>query len=121
MALFEWASAHDFLGREADAIPLYRAAITHGLTEPRHTQAVIQLASSLRNVGEATQAAALLGDLEPDGAVGAAPKAFLALALHDLGRLDEALAVALEALATTLPQYGRAVAAYADELRGDRS
>ena len=57
-------------------------------------------------------------DLEamPDDVHGPGRDAFLALALHDAGRPTEALAVALRRLAPTLPEYGRAVAAYADEL-----
>lgn len=115
-ALFELASAHDFLGREADAIPLYRAALTAGLGPDRHSQAVIQLASSLRNVGDARAAVELLRTLEADEHTGAAARAFLALALHDLGHHDEALRVALTALAPILPRYARAVEQYAHDL-----
>jgi len=114
-ALYELASAHDLVGREADAVPLYRAAIAGGLDAEHRPFAVIQLASSLRNVGEAAEAVALLEAL-PDDAHAPGRDAFLALALHDAGRPTEALAVALRRLAPTLPEYGRAVAAYADEL-----
>ena len=34
-ALYEWASVHDFLGREPEAIPLYRAARDAGLSADR--------------------------------------------------------------------------------------
>lgn len=117
-AVFEWASVHDFLGREADAIPLYRDALGRGLSGTKRTQAEIQLASSLRNVGRPDEAVRVLERVHPDLAVGAAPQAFLALALRDLGQHDRALAVALGALAGTLPQYSRAVSAYAAELQG---
>lgn len=115
-ALFEEASAHDFLGEEAAAIPLYRRALEVGLDEPRRSQAVIQLASSLRNVGDARGAVELLVDFRGHESVGDASDAFLALALHDVGRHADALRVALNALAKTLPQYGRAVVAYSKEL-----
>ncbi|MBE3078589.1 tetratricopeptide repeat protein [Clavibacter michiganensis] len=114
-AHFELACAHDFVGREAEAVPLYRTALDGGLDPEHRPLAVIQLASSLRNVGEAEQAVALL-EAMPDDAHAPARDAFLALALHDAGRPAEALAVALRRLAATLPEYGRAVAAYADEL-----
>ena len=39
--------------------------------------------------------------------------AFLALALHDVGRHDEALAVSLSALAPHLPRYQRSLTNYA--------
>jgi hypothetical protein len=120
-ALFELASAHDLVGREAEAVPLYRAALDGGLDPQHRPLAVIQLASSLRNIGRAAEAVALLETM-PDDAHAPGRDAFLALALHDAGRPTEALALALRRLAPTLPEYGRAVAAYADELAdGDRA
>jgi len=50
-----------------------------------------------------------------DGAVAA----FRALALVDLGREREAVAVALTALATYLPRYNRSIARYAQQLIDD--
>lgn len=115
-ALFEQASVYDFLGRETDAIPLYRQAIASGLDGDRLPQALIQLASSLRNVGEHGAAIDILAGMESSTVAGDAHRAFLALSLFDAGRPGEALAVALRALAKTLPLYGRAVSAYASEL-----
>jgi len=79
---------------------------------------MIQLASSLRNLGNAAEAAALLFDElhacsdELDGAV----RAFLALALVDLGREREAVSVSLAALSKYLPRYNRSLARYATEI-----
>ncbi|RIJ59692.1 tetratricopeptide repeat protein, partial [Clavibacter phaseoli] len=101
-ALFELACAHDFVGREAEAVPLYRAALAGGLGPEHEPLAVIQLASSLRNVGEPEQAVALL-EAMPDDAHAPGRDAFLALALHDAGRPTEALALALRRLAPALP------------------
>ncbi|VXB60222.1 tetratricopeptide repeat protein [Nocardioides sp. AX2bis] len=115
-ALFELASAYDFVGRETDAVPLYRAALDAGVAGSREPQAVIQLASSLRNTGNAEEAVDLLTDLPGDPVNGPATDAFLALALRDCGRPDEALRVALRALAPLCNTYERAVNQYADEL-----
>lgn len=82
-AVYEWASVHDYLGREAEAVPLYRAALDAGLSGDRRPQAVIQLASSLRDLGEASAAVNLLRDHPQDTVTGSAAQAFLALALHD--------------------------------------
>jgi tetratricopeptide (TPR) repeat protein len=112
-ALYEWASVHDFLGLEADAIPLYRAALDAGLAGDREPQAIIQLASSLRNVGDPEAAVQLLEGRTDDPMLGPAVQAFLALALYDAGRPRDALQVALGALAPTLPRYRGAVAGYA--------
>ncbi|WP_431277278.1 tetratricopeptide repeat protein [Leifsonia poae] len=119
VALFESAGARDFAGREAEAEPLYRRALELGLEEPQRAQAMIQLASTLRNLGRADESVALLQrELaeHPEHPLADAARAFLALALHDAGEPTAALRVALAALAPRLPQYGRAVAAYAEEL-----
>lgn len=115
-ALFEQASVYDFLGRETDAIPLYRQAIAAGLDGDRLPQALIQLASSLRNTGKPEAAIEIIAGMESSIVAGDAHQAFLALSLFDAGRPGDALAVALRALAKTLPLYGRAVSAYASEL-----
>lgn len=110
---FERASLHDLLGEEEAAIRHYRAALAVGLDSERQGYAVIQLASTLRNVGRAEEAAALLQTLRDDERLGGAARAFLALAFHDLGRPDEALSLVLTDLAETLPLYGRALGEYA--------
>jgi 8-oxo-dGTP pyrophosphatase MutT (NUDIX family) len=114
VALFERASLHDFLGEESDAIPLYRAALDAGLGEERRTQAVIQLASSLRNTGAHSGAIALLQKVDRADPLWASAQAFLSLALLDDGKAAPALRTALRALAPSLPAYGSAVRRYAD-------
>jgi tetratricopeptide (TPR) repeat protein len=115
VGLFERGSALDSTGHADLAVPLYRAALHAGLTGSRRRRATIQLASSMRNLGDAQEAANLLGaemhatSDELDGAV----RAFLALALADLGREREALAISLTALAGYLPRYNRSLARYA--------
>ncbi|HKX40281.1 MAG TPA: tetratricopeptide repeat protein [Burkholderiaceae bacterium] len=119
IGLFERGAAQDSTGHPDRAVPLYRAALTAGLSGLRRRRAIIQLASSLRNLGDAKQAASLLTEElragapdELDGAV----RAFLALALVDLGREREAVAVGLEALSHYLPRYNRSLARYAGAL-----
>ena len=67
-------------------------------------------------MGEFEAAIRVLEDVEENDVAGDAHRAFLALALFDAGRPDQALRVALEALAKTLPLYRRAVTGYAAEL-----
>ena len=116
LAVFEIAGELDEAGREAEAIPRYREALEAGLVDPERSRAIVQLASSLRNVGELDEALTLLDAAVLDAGLAASVAAFRALVLHDLGRHDEALATALGALAPTLPAYRISVAAYADEL-----
>jgi len=118
VAIFERGCARDSTGRPDLAVPLYRAALNTGLSGLRRRRAVIQMASSLRNLGDPVEAARLLaaeigaGSDELDGAV----CAFLALALADLGREREALSCSLVALSNYLPRYNRSLARYAVDL-----
>ncbi|MDQ1128712.1 tetratricopeptide repeat protein [Microbacterium sp. SORGH_AS_0888] len=119
VALFELAGAYDSAGQEADAEPRYRRALAVGLDEQRRVQAVIQLASTLRNLGRLDEALGMLraeAERTHDGGMDDAVAAFLALALASVGREREGLAVALAALAPHLPRYTRSVAGYAAEL-----
>jgi len=79
---------------------------------------VIQLASSLRNLGHAEESVALLTaelDAGPDD-LDDVVHAFLALALTSVGRERDAVSVALTALAPHLARYNRSLAAYARDL-----
>jgi hypothetical protein len=122
-AAFERASAFDSTGHSDRAVPLYREALELGLQGSRRRRAVIQMSSSLRNLGQAPESVALLraereaGSDELDDAV----SAFLALALVDTGREREAVSLALGALAPHLPRYQRSLANYAGELTDQSS
>ena len=117
-ATFEHAAAFDSTGRPDLAVPLYRSALDAGLQGIRRRRAVIQMSSSLRNLGEPQRAVDLLSaELEAaDDELTGAVRAFLALALVDVGREREATAVALEALSKYLPRYNRSLARYAQDL-----
>jgi tetratricopeptide (TPR) repeat protein len=118
---FERGGAYDSGGQPEEAVPLYREALERGLPEGLRRRAVIQLASSLRNLGQAEESVALLraeldaGPDELDDAV----RAFLALALADTGHEREAVSFALAALARHLPRYQRSLANYARLLVGE--
>lgn len=120
IASFERASARDSTGQSDKAIPLYRAALAAGLTGLRRRRATIQLASSLRTVGEIAESEALLrAELEqPSDELDGAVRAFLALALVEAGREREAVSVSLLALSKYLPRYNRSLARYAERLIG---
>ncbi len=115
VAAFERACAWDSTGHSDLAVPLYRQALETGLTGIRRRRAVIQMSSSLRNIGRADESVVLLtaereaGHDELDDAVAAT----LALALTDVGREREAVSVAVAALAPHLPRYQRSMANYA--------
>jgi Flp pilus assembly protein TadD len=115
VAAFERACAFDSTGHSDRAVPLYRQAHELGITGIRRRRTIIQLASSLRNIGQAHESVELLtaerqrGSDELDDAVSAT----LALALTSVGREREAVSIAVAALAPHLPRYQRSMANYA--------
>ncbi|HUS31527.1 MAG TPA: tetratricopeptide repeat protein [Kofleriaceae bacterium] len=89
------AYEHDREGREKEAVKFYDEAWRAGVPEPQRKRFLVGYASTLRNVGRAEEAVAILGE-----AVAAYPDypalvAFLALALADAGHPKAALATML--------------------------
>jgi hypothetical protein len=118
IGMFELAGANDSTGHPEKAAPLYQQALAAGLSGLRRRQAVIQLASTLRNLGRPEESLDLLtvereaGSDELDDAV----IAFMALALVDGGREKEAVALTVTALARHLTRYNRSLTNYAKDL-----
>jgi hypothetical protein len=114
IGIFERAAALDSTGHSDLAVPLYEQALGLRLTGIRRRRAVIQMSSSLRNLGRSAESVTFLtaelaaGSDELDDAV----RGFLALALTDVGREREAVSLALRALAPHLPRYQRSLANY---------
>ena len=117
VGLFERGAAFDSTGSPDRAVPLYEAALAAGLEGERRRRAVIQMASSLRNLGDPGRALELLRAeaARPSDGLDDAVATFTALALVDLGREREAVGVALTAPVPHLPRYNRSVARYAGD------
>ncbi|MFI6853363.1 tetratricopeptide repeat protein [Streptomyces sp. NPDC050416] len=118
---FERACAWDSTGHSDQAVPLYREALDLGLAgvspyKARRTK--IQLASSLRNIGQAAEGVKLLeAELDaPSDELDDPVRYFLALCLSSLGRDREALSLALGTLAPHMARYQRSAAYYAQAL-----
>lgn len=115
VALFEVGGAHDSTGRTEAAVGYYERAVAAGLSGVRRRRVSIQMASSLRELGQPERALALIdaekgrGSDEYDGALAMCE----ALTLAKLGRDREGLSVALIALAPHLPRYQRSTVNYA--------
>ena len=118
IGLFEQGCAQDSTGHPDRAVVKYQAALDTGLTGLRRRRAVIQMSSSLRNLGDAATAVKLLtAELDaPADELDGAVRAVLALALVDAGREREAVAHCLMALSKYLPRYNRSMARYAQKL-----
>ncbi|GAA1524476.1 tetratricopeptide (TPR) repeat protein [Microbacterium ginsengiterrae] len=121
VALFERAGARDSAGAELAAKALYRQALDGGLDEERRVRATIQLASTLRNLGEIEESLRMLREEHdrPGIILHDEVAAFYALALASSGDTAAATSVALETLAPHLSRYHRSVTAYARALGGD--
>lgn len=118
IAAYERGGSWDSTGHPDRAIPLYRAALAAGLGGSRRRQATIQLASSLRNLGEVGEAVALLEDELGYGSddLDDAVRVFLALALTDAGREREAVSLLIGAITPRMTRYRRSATAYAEAL-----
>jgi hypothetical protein len=118
VALYETGSAWDSTGAPGQAIAFYQAALDAGLQPDRRRQTVIQLASSLRNVGRAEEAVAVLRAERqvPSDDLDAQLDAFLALALADAGQAREGVGVAVAALGNLVQRYHRSLVAYGEEM-----
>ena len=117
--VYEYANVLDYLGREREAIPLYREALKKGLSGKYRDMCLIQLASSLRLVGDLNESYEILSDLygktgEPSSLL------FLSLTLIGLGRKDDALCMMLRHVLGGsegfLEEYRRALTQYINEI-----
>ena len=122
-ALFEKACARDSIGVEDGAEPLYRAALATGRLDPyRRVRATLQLASTLRILGQLDESEAMLvaerdrRAVERDAPLDDELNATLALTWIAQGRSTEAAALALTALAPHLSRYRRSVLGNATEI-----
>lgn len=119
---YQTAWAHDVLGREAEAVPHYEAALAgSGLTADDRRGALLGLGSTYRTLGRYEEAVALL-----EGAVDAFPedgalRAFLAMALYNTGRHHDSVRLLLTLVAETsgdpsVRAYRPAIEHYARDL-----
>jgi hypothetical protein len=128
VASFERGCAADSTGHPDEAIALYEAALTGGLSGYRRRRALIQLSSSLRNLGRPERGIVLL---EAERAAGAADAeaaeaatlddalvCTLALCLADAGRAREGVGLMVAAMAPKLPRYQRSMAFYGKDMAG---
>jgi cyanophycin synthetase len=116
------AGAYDSAGREEEAVAPYRAALAAGLNESEDLRARIQLASTLRNVGEFEEAVRILTQVCAENPEHRAARAFLALALTSAGHGDRAVSELLDLMLTNpgpLEAYQRSLRWYADDLLAD--
>ena len=118
---YQCASSMDVAGREADAVPYYKRAISLGLDREFLQHAFIGLGSTYRTLGKYKKAKETLQEgmeLFPNNN---ALKAFYAMTLYNLKKHDEAMEILLRVMVETsndqaVQNYQRAIKYYADKL-----
>lgn len=119
---YEAACVHDYLGREADAVPYYEAAIASDmLPDDLLRSAFVGLGSTYRALGRYALAEQTLRRGLARFADAAEMQAFLAMALHNLGRSKEAVELLLRVLAESsrdphVQAYREAILFYAGDV-----
>jgi tetratricopeptide (TPR) repeat protein len=118
---YELGGEHDSAGREEEAIPHYERALELGLPEELVPRALLQLGSSLRNVGRNDEAIALFDDAVARYPDDAALRLFRAFALATAGRDRDALVDVLDLArmrieAPEIERYRRSLEYYTREL-----
>lgn len=120
-AKFELANALDYLGRESEAIPLYEEAIRMGLSAEYHAYALLQLGSSLRNVGRVDEAVQMLTDAEQRYPKIPSISMFRGLSLYSQGNHAEALKAVLKAMlshvqSSDIKRYKQGIENYVEDI-----
>lgn len=121
-AQFEYAGALDYQGREAEAVASYRRAQELGLSGDDLPRLYVQLGSTLRNIGQKSEAETFLAEGHARFPYHAGIQAFHALALLSVGRCPEAVITLLDLVTSradhiALDGYDRALRSYTDDLR----
>ena len=119
VALYHLGSAHDSAAHEAEAVEPYRRALAGGLDPEMALAARIQLASTLRNVGETRESVEILEAAVAEHPQHRAARMFLSLALVSDGRPLDAVQILLDLLLTNPgppEHYARSLRNYTDDL-----
>jgi len=96
---YQAACVHDSLGREAQAVPFYLAAMSGELSVEHLRSAYLGLGSTYRALGQYPEAERTLREGLTRFPDAAELRTFLAMALHNLGKSKQAVELLLTVLA----------------------
>ena len=118
---YEAACVHDYLGREAEAVPFYLAAISGHLSPEQLRSAYLGLGSTYRALGQYPSAEHTLREGLARFPDAWELKTFLAMSLHNLGKSKQAVELLLTVLAETTGDkhvrgYREAILFYAQDI-----
>ena len=114
-------NVYDYLGQEMKAIPLYEEALEMGLKDEWEAYALIQLGSSLKNVGKLNDALEVLTEAETRFPHLLSISMFLGITLHHANRESEGMKTVLKAVmrqmkTTDIERYSFALDNYINKL-----
>ena len=118
---YEVACVHDYLGREAAAVPFYLAAIAAGLSGEQLRGAYLGLGSTYRALGQYQEALATFDEGLRKFPNATELKVFKSMALYNVGSNKDAIAGLLAVVVQTssdqtIQSYRRAITLYAEDL-----
>ena len=118
---YELGGEHDSAGRPDEAVPHYERALALGLPDELLPGCLLQLGSTLRNLGRVDEALVLFDDGLEQFPEHVSLRLFRAFALADLGREREALVDVLNLARTRIDapevqRYARSLENYTREL-----
>lgn len=118
---YQAACAHDFLGREAQAVPFYLAALSGSLSTEHLRSAYLGLGSTYRALGQYSEAERTLREGLARFPEAAELKVFFAMTLHNLGQSKQAVELLLTVLADSsgdaqIQSYRDAILFYAQDI-----
>ncbi|MFI7707274.1 tetratricopeptide repeat protein [Nonomuraea sp. NPDC049480] len=116
---YQTAWVHDQLGLETEAVPYYESALAgHGLSPEDRLGAYTGYGSTLRVLGRYEEALGAFGRGLAEFPGDPALRTFMAMALHNVGRPEEAVSTLLKVVAESdkAGGYRRAIEYYADNL-----
>lgn len=118
---YQIAWCNDVLEKEAEAIPFYRKAIECGLDEKSLKGAYLGLGSTLRTLGNYSEAKKILGEAMQLFPQNNEFKVFYSMALYNTNEIEDALYILLNLLVDTtndenISAYSKAIRYYSDKL-----
>lgn len=119
--LYQLAWTHDVLGLEREAVPYYERSLALALPPEQRAGALLGLGSTYRTLGEYQRAKTVLQQGAEEYPERAEFRAFLAMALYNLGEHSLGMGILLKLLADTsvnpgIQEYRKAISFYADKL-----
>lgn len=119
---YEYGGVYDYLGKEDEAIPLYKEALALGISGSFRIKTLIQMGSTYRNLGKFDESKQVLELAVKESGGDSAAVIFLSMTLFSSGEAGKAALLALRHIYKEdkglVQRYRRSIGNYLDELEG---